>query len=467
MNTVYLDKNVYSYLSKSSSEPVYRKMLMILKGSTNFLTSFSLAHIEDMMQSSNEQENIKDLEFIESISGNNYCYYDNNNNKFCYNYFTPKEIYGCQDNIYPLIDAFFELSDIDQFITDDLKKSIENLKIDWANADVQNSIDPASKELIGRIYPLNLSELTTSDILREAYRGLKAFNQDNSIYRTFRANNINNFNKGKLTIDALTYDLSKDLKETVLGKGFMELVYETLQQQGNKPIYRFEAHTAAYIFLDMFGYNADSKVRVNNLFVDSKHSYYGAYFDYVVSNDYGFVVKSRALYKMLGINTRVLFPQEFITEVDRINEHSQTTKDEFLDNIIFLSEHSSVINSFSDPNYLDQLITQYDCNETFLYYFDTLVKVSNSMYSDFYLTKSKNVYLGDLIFTKVVEQLVNDCLVLFGVDQEALGALNIEQEVPLLNGNEEYILRIWRLDNDGVIILKMSNKQLYLQIVKR
>jgi len=465
MKTVYLDKNIYSYFLQDNMDSLYKELHdNLVNNSSKYLVLYSYAHIEDLLQSKVHEKNMKDLEMMESIAHKNYIYYDNEAKKIGAEYYSPKEIYDCQEDIMPLIDHLINCGSIDSLISENLRSSIEKLKVEWNNSNTASNIDETSKKLIEKIFPMNMGELSVNDILKETYKGLRAFTEDNKVYRGFRANNINNFNKGQFDIDPSTYTLTKDLSSTFLGKDLLELAFNSVKEQGDGNVYRFDLHITAYILLDMFGFNRDKEVKTNNLFVDAKHSYYGAHLDYVVSNDYGFIIKSRALYKLLDVNTKVLFPYEFAEEINKQLQSEQTDKYQFINRILSLSNELPIAEEYIQEDIPEQKVTVYDCNENFFYYFDSLIKISNPQSFNFILSKSFNRYQENRIFTEIIEKIVFKCIEIFGSDMENKGVLDIKKEHELLNNGEEYIIRLWQFDSKG-IILKMSNRRIFMQII--
>lgn len=465
MKTVYLDKNIYSYMYARRDGDMFDQILKVLKGSKDFLVVYSYAHIEDILQSKVEEKNIEELSFIESIAEKNYCYYDNDLKKFCFAYYSPREIYDCQEDILPAMDLLFNSIDIGSFLSTEMKDDLNRMREDWISANMHSKTDDPGLKLVDKFFPTNLHELSIEDIFKEAYRGIRAFSKDNSIYRSLRANAYDNFNKGQYRVGDSSFDLTKDLTESPFGKSLLEIAYSTLKQhkRDEKEVFRYDFHTTTYFMLDLFGFNRDPKVKTNNLLVDAGHSYYGAHFDYVVSNDVGFVTKSRVLYKLLGINSRVLFPAEFLKEIEQQEKFKVNGKDEFLEMISSDSQNIPVADKYEQS---DKTIHQYSSISSYLYYFDTLVKVTNANKEDEYvLFKSYNKYLENRIPVKILEQLVEKCLTLFGEDIAAKGKLNIEKESSTMMNNASYILRIWKKD-ETIAVLEMSDNRLFLNIGK-
>ena len=139
-------------------------------------------------------------------------------------------------------------------------------------------------------------------------------NEDKTVYKNLRNITDKHLNNGKFTVDYNKIDFNEDLKDSVLQKSFIDFVTDNLDPNGKKEFSNYDFFTNAYLNLDILGISKESSknVRFNNMLNDAIHSYYGAYCDCVVSDDSGFLKKTRTLYKLLGIDTKVLNADEFI-----------------------------------------------------------------------------------------------------------------------------------------------------------
>ncbi|QJB41714.1 hypothetical protein HF324_29255 [Chitinophaga oryzae] len=459
MLTVYLDKNIYSYFLSTPIDPTYQRFLDYLNSNvSNFLVFYSYAHIEDLKQSSSTMIG-QNLAIIEKIAKNNYCYYDSNKNKFCVGFYTPKEVFDCQEDLLPIIDKLIQLDGLDMFLTPEIKEQLEQLKKNWEKSEMNEKIDEKNLSLLDKVFPTDIAQLSINDLLRESYLKLREFSQNNSIYREFRSISNDTINKGKFTIDLEKIDFDKDLKGSPLQKSFLEYVRITLDKGENDEILRYDHHTAAYVGLDILGLNMDKKVKFNNLLVDANHSYFGAHFDYVVSNDHGFVIKSRALYKLLGISTKVLLPEEFLAEAFKAEISIENSETDFIKKLDFdvkncLIKRHNVIGNKQE--------LEYKIDHHYLSYFNTVVYITQFNTKKILFKKEDPIYLQNRVYAKIIIEITRKCINLFGIDSLGLGELKLDEEFK--EPEKGYWTgRNWER-NDCIINLRMVEKRLELSI---
>lgn len=77
----------------------------------------------------------------------------------------------------------------------------------------------------------------------------------------------------------------------------------------------FKFFMAAYSLLDMIGYKSKSSNVMNRMNTDAQHAYFAAFCDYFITQDTHLTSKAMALYEEFGISTRILTPQNAITEL--------------------------------------------------------------------------------------------------------------------------------------------------------
>ena len=85
--------------------------------------------------------------------------------------------------------------------------------------------------------------------------------------------------------------------------------------------------------MDLLGISKEpsKKVKFRNVMNDAFHSYYGAFCDYVVSDDQGFLKKTKAMYKLLNIKTEVFEINEFISYFSLLSKNYEDNLDKFID----------------------------------------------------------------------------------------------------------------------------------------
>lgn len=468
MYTVYLDKNIYSYLTKDPLDPLYETLgNILLDRQKELLVFYSYAHIEDLKNSMSSPKVEDDLLIIEKIAQKNYCYYDNEHKKFCLNYYSPKEIWDAQEDILPFIDEAME-GDISSLITQDLRDKIENLKRNWSDANPITAIkDEKEIQLLSKFFPTNLDSLTTEEILKECYRRIRSLSKERGIYRELRAHTYNTVNKGKFTVGPMSYKI-QDLSDSPLKRHFYDFVLASIVKGDDGFIAKYDFHISAYTSLDLLGYNRDKDVVMDNLMTDALHSYYGGHFDVVVSNDKGFVIKSRALYQYLGLNTIVLFPQEFISEFNSAKFSLNETATQL---IMRIKDDWCKLKTEMKPEQDKAYFDNKGENGTFLYaskkryldYFDSIGSLILNNTEIIILGKDLNKYLEYRLPTKLIYRLIDKCYEIFGTDSYNEGKIQPESNELKKLDEGEWVGRVWVCDQFK-ITLSMANRKLLLTV---
>src|SRR5690606_31480098 len=144
---------------------------------------------------------------------------------------------------------------------------------------------------------------------------LKTMEEDKTAYKGLRNVVDKNINNGKFTVEYDSIDFNDDLKNSVLQKTFLEYVNNNLNPNGDKTITDYDFYIQAYFTLDLLGISKEpsKSVKFKNVMNDGYHSYYGAFCDYVISDDQGILKKTKALYKLIEIESKVYHIEEFIS----------------------------------------------------------------------------------------------------------------------------------------------------------
>jgi hypothetical protein len=275
---------------------------------------------------------------------------------------------------------------------------------------------------------------------------LKNMQEDKSVYKGLRNVTDKHINNGKFTIDYDEIDFNEDLKDSPLQKTFIDYVKSNINQNGDKEFSNYDFFTNAYFTLDLLGISKEpsKSVRFNNMLNDGIHSYYGAYCNCVVSDDKGFLKKTRALYKLLGIDTKVMHADDFIESFDFIveqKEKDQSTFSELLvndiENGLIVASHKSI-----EINRETNTIKPF---HNYLGFFNRIdnIKENNKKYLYFY-RKTSNY--SNFTFVREYELVVNNAIDIFGVDKYFKEKFEWEKEKDLIQSNNWYG-RTWDFDN--------------------
>lgn len=154
-------------------------------------------------------------------------------------------------------------------------------------SELANSLDP--------FLPANSSDMTLKGWFDHFLKSVDILNEDKNAYKNLRNIVDKGLNNGKFTVDYNSIDFNDDLKNSPLQKSFIEFVNNTINPKGDKQISKYDFFVNAYFSLDLLGISKEkaSKVRFRNVMNDGFHSYYGAYCDYVISHDEGFLKKQK------------------------------------------------------------------------------------------------------------------------------------------------------------------------------
>jgi hypothetical protein len=328
MINVYLDSNIFRFLKKND-ETQFQQLnnkLIQYSGSPLFYC-YSHAHLLDLKQDlTNKKE--EDLKFMETIVNDNYlCLYWGEKTAKIYPKSPTEAFNEIEDDsdlstLNPL--SFFEEDPTDDPVLNSLKKSFKTildataLDLSYLNLDNMSSED---KKMIEKLIPIDKNKPNLVDILKH----ISTFNQDlfnnqSSTYKDMRGYLVQGMDLKKHNIDYNNINFNEDLKNTAMGKTFVEFVTNSINPDGTKEITLDNFFINAFTSLNLLGIDKEKnrKARFANTFNDAQHGYYGAYCDYVVSDDETFLRKCKVMYKLLGFETKVLHIDEFCDLIDSI-----------------------------------------------------------------------------------------------------------------------------------------------------
>ena len=340
MQRIYFDKQIFSHLY-NGEKIIYQKFLKdLLENRDKFLFCYSQAHLLDLQNDKTEIK-YKELDFIEKLVGNNYISYNGiEKTTSCY-LETPSQAFesmnkeGDEEEEHFSFSTFFE--DIDsEYLTLEQSKQLEsvtnvlkNQKFDLSF--LQNSETPKEfLELIGKCFPVgDLKPMSIIELLEQFSGILKTLAEDRKAYKGLRNMIYKIINNGKFTIEFNDIDFNDDLKNSVLQKSFVEFVDASINPNGDKGITDYDFYIYAYFSLDLLGISKEKNAIFRNLINDAYHSYYGTFCDYVVSDDQGFLKKTKALYKLLGIESKVYGIDEFINYFTLLKNSLENDRETF------------------------------------------------------------------------------------------------------------------------------------------
>ncbi|HNY44564.1 MAG TPA: hypothetical protein PKH15_07730 [Bacteroidales bacterium] len=469
MERIYFDKQIFSYLFKGE-DPIYRKLLSDLYSQkNNFLFCYSHGHLLDLK---NDKTDIKyrELEFIESLVGDNYLsYHAIDKRTSCY-LAKPLEAFKDVEEEEPI--SFCNLFDgIDLSIaTEEQKVQIEkakdlftNQKIDFGFSQIQDIPDDISAPL-KKVLPIGISSMTLMEWIEHFMGMVNTMEEDKTIYKVLRNVVDKYLNNGKFTVDYNSIDFNDDLKNSVLQKSFIEYVNGNLNPNGNKEISDYDFFVNAYFTLDLLGISKEPSktVKFRNVMNDGYHSYYGAFCDYVVSDDQGFLKKTKAMYKLLNIKTEVMHIEEFIGFFSLLSNNTESTSTNFFHLLINDLKNGIVISSKPSLRF-NRYTTSIKPYHKYLGYFNIIesIKEDNHDYIFLYRTSHNYSYFS---FYREYEGVINKAVRLFGTDINFKGDYDWEKENAEINEGK-WKGRFWEFDNFTILIeINKGNGKLSLLI---
>jgi hypothetical protein len=161
-----------------------------------------------------------------------------------------------------------------------------------------------------------------------------------------------------------------------------------MNHKNGVPFYDF--YHSAYNMLDMLGIKKDTitaKHTLNNVHTDGMHSYFAHYCDYFVTDDANVAIKSKALYKMMGIDTIVVSVDEFIISLQEVYDSGFESLDIFRHKLIDDLQQEERIN----PDVVgDKTIYRFSRNHRYLTFFDAILEVTGENVTQLVIFKGES-----------------------------------------------------------------------------
>jgi hypothetical protein len=427
---IYLDSNIYQDFKREGGKGLYE---LILADKNNNIYCFSEAHIYDLVRDKTD-EKFEDMKLMESVADNNCYYYDD---KICFEHFTPTQYYNRFDWT-STVNAFQNESTLDPFSI--LKLVPLNFNQYIKPEQIPPDCPADFLTLLQR--PTNLYEFCTammefSGTLSDDRKKFKEF------VKYLHANTLT----GKIYDGFGIADFDG---EKVTDKALFKQTYQDYQYKQSFDKHMNWVFANMYNGLELMGIvkGKPRKQQMMNMINDGKHSYFGTFCDVVVSQDEDFINKTKFLYDLYEIRTRVLSTDEFLQFLN-----TRELKSSLNDCIDFINKAD--INSMtrvSDEeggNYIT------DVTSWFYGHFNRVMFTASKEFDSFYFTReSENWSSGTL--AKEFEFITNMIFAELGPDidqQEKFERTELK--------TEDWKGRTWVV-NKTIIELKF-NRVLYLR----
>ncbi len=456
MQRIYFDKQIFSHLYNGKDD-IYKNLLSeLLKYKDDFLYCFSHAHMLDLKNDKTEIK-FKELEFMETLVDDNYLsYHAIEKRTSCY-LATPTETFKGNENEEKLsFENVFDTIDT-SYLTNEQKVQFQKAKeilttqtLDFGFLQTNNLSEEILTPL-SKILPIDTPKMTIMEWVQHFMSILKNMEEDKTIYKELRKVVDAHLNNGKFSIDYDSIDFNDDLKNSVLQKSFIEYVNGNINPNGDKEISRYDFFTNAYFTLDLLGISKEpsKKVKFRNVLNDGFHSYYGAYCDLVVSDDDGFLKKTRALYRLLGIKTQVFHINEFISHFALMTKSIESNSGVFFNLLKNDLTTGMILNTWPSLR-RNRQTTTIKTFHNYLGHFNHIDVVKEPDQEFIFLSRHTENY-SNFDFFRDTQKVVNRAVKIFGTDKYFRGEYDWEKENEELK-NDNWHGRIWELDSLRIII---------------
>lgn len=348
MIKIYLDTNIYTYLQRTEYADVRERINTSKNRALLFM--FSDAHLKDLHRDKSERK-YEDLEFIESISEDNFLNYEVERDVISYKYVTPTEAYqyyGPSDESYEdLFSSIFEEAGDDALIAM-LRNIFESQSIDLKLEENLASHPDEVKQLYKRI-GLEKSKYNLLEWMSVAGKLMDRFSNDDSIIKDVRRYSKEYLNVEKYNLNIDEIDFSQKISETVIEKSFLDFLEDNLAHLKDKDgkISLFNRLTTSFSLLNFYGFDNEKnkKVRFTSTTTDAEHYYYSMYCDIVVSNDEGFLQKARFLNNLFGIDIEVVSLEKFCDSLPLLVDQSFSSLETFFNVIKYEMENGLIVDT--------------------------------------------------------------------------------------------------------------------------
>lgn len=381
MNRIYLDSNIYRYLKinhVNNFSSLFEKLIQL---KDDIIFYYSYAHLSDLSRDKTDKK-FEDLLFMEQLVDKNYLNLNSDENFVNVQIATPSEAYNSM-NFAPINEVF----DFEELLTEieireddsiEIKEAKEKIKMIFnmplsslGIQDIKDSFEENNP--INKLLPTFSNKGTLIDLMKGMLNTFNDLNEDPSIWRDFRNYSIKSLGNDLFNIDVNDNSFNELLKETPLQKSFLEFVEDTFTHNKSLEKQReYNFFINAYNCLNLLGLDREKnkKVVFSSFQNDAQHAYYAAHCEYLVSDDEQLLVKARVLYKLFGIETKVLNSKEFEHFINQ-KEKKEFSIESFAKSIVGVIENGILENDF-DIEVQNKRVLVYMLNERLLNYFNKL-----------------------------------------------------------------------------------------------
>ncbi|KAA2239866.1 hypothetical protein F0L74_27150 [Chitinophaga agrisoli] len=482
MITIYLDKQLLSYLRNKDSQPAndehqrqlhlaHKLSTFLEKNKDSLLLFYSHAHILDLQNDKSEKK-YEDLVFMDKLIGRNYLT-KSDQDETSYRNILPSEAFRQHQGHYSLmssiasLDNLFDLEGIRDFISPDqlsqLQKQLDILKLPGFPllGQALNNIPEEHKAVFSQMFPTD-EHTSFFDVISTFSKYMDDFQNSPVVYKGLRKVVNDGISAAKFVINLDDYNIPDPSKKQLIGKNLLEFVKNVLEQIGNQNPSQFDLHYQAYFHLDLLGIEPEKskKLKTSNLLADAQHSFYGAHCDYIVSEDLKFREKSKMINAIFGVETKVLSVEEFMADLFWLNVEKQVNESDFWSSILYDLKNGLVMHTHTSS--IDGTVVTIKPFINYFNYFNRIQQVITPQKRYWCLYHSLKSYSHWTAYA-TIEKITNIAFNVFGFDIYGKGKFDWEKDKNVMKV-DDCAIRTWIRENLQILlVLQEIDLQLFVE----
>ena len=422
---IYLDSNVFRDLKKPENKVLYE---LILADKERNYYYFSEAHIQDLVQDSTDKK-LDDMEFMETIVGNNAWHYTDRTDL---EYWSPRTFY-----------ANFKWKEGTELMTNEGAIYVEiREQMRAIPVHIGSLIDSVAlpADFPDDLKPLLLESVTMLDFMEAMLELTDALAADQSRFKRL----LQYFHRS-MTHPLLFEHMGiqgYDGKSVTDMDAFATSFSEMVMSKANKKDW-YNYFIDAQYMLDTFGIvkGKPKKQKFMSLLNDGKHAFYAGHGHLLVTSDEDMIAKTSLLYRVFGLDTEIVRPEEFHQYL--LNERARNTSVKAL---FEQFERAAELPTAYENYTLDEMIVKKDLPNWYVGAFNALTCASAAGYRYFYFDQGfSKLSFGTTAVE--IERVLDELLEHFGPD--ALGQGKFDRN-ELADGTWKG--RDWRVGDMGVVL---------------
>lgn len=447
MVRLYLDSNVFRQLKNSEISDSETLSQKIKTHSNRLLLFYSEAHMNDLNRDKSDKK-FEDLEYMSQFVGTNYLSLRLGKEIVNSLIATPKEAFESIQDVDMESDEtdFNELLD-NELLNDfpELKKSLQTIN-EYLDSELVLDLEknlakqPEEYRALWKDMLGEVKDVYTRKELTE-FASTMQFNlfEKPEVYKNTRRvalEKLQLVNKHNINIEA--DDFNELLANTPLERSFLDLVNATVEDLKLGLPKHYSVYTTAYNMLNSLGLDKESnkKAKFANTVSDANHSFFAAHCDYLVSDDAGLLLKSKALYKLFGISTKVISFEEFERDFDSIVGVEELNFKQFLDSLKDDLRHGSILSERDSTLYKRRYRT-IETAFNYFGYFNLMDVVIDEEFGSFIVLFNQRLNYSSFISYKEFEGVTNNIVRLLGPDVDMKSEFQEEEIEVIKNGKWE------------------------------